>query len=266
MSKTITGGHAGTQCECGYDVIGDIHGHADALRRWLTKLGYSEDASGVFRHTSRTIIFLGDFIDRGPQQSEVLAIVRRMCDGGTAQAVMGNHEFNAIGWSIPDGLGDYLRSHTDQNAHQHAEFLREFPQGSREYADAISWFRQLPLWIEHPGLCVIHACWHEPSRALLAEILDEHHCFRDHGLEEAFRRGSEAYRTVEILLKGPEQSLPRDCQFVDKDGRSRSEVRLRWWDINATTFRLAATGFEDRGDELPDLELPCDFRYLEGLP
>jgi hypothetical protein len=43
------------------------------------------------------MIFVGDFIDRGPQQREILRIARSMCEAGAARAVMGNHEFNTIG-------------------------------------------------------------------------------------------------------------------------------------------------------------------------
>ena len=77
----------------GFDLIGDIHGYAIPLRRLLKKLGYRE-VHGVFRHDIRTVIFLGDFIDRGPEQREVLSIARGMCEAGSACAVLGNHEFN----------------------------------------------------------------------------------------------------------------------------------------------------------------------------
>jgi hypothetical protein len=48
--------------------------------------------------------------------------------------------------------------------------------------------------------------------------------------------------------------------FHDKDGHRRDEVRLRWWDQDATTFRKAAIGLDGREDELPDSTLPRDFR------
>src|SRR5690242_9069985 len=92
----------------GYDVIGDIHGHADALRRLLIKLDYREIA-GVFQHDTRKVIFIGDFVDRGPDQREVLRIARNMYEADTASAILGNHEFNAIGWATPDGNGGFLR-------------------------------------------------------------------------------------------------------------------------------------------------------------
>ena len=62
-----------------YDLIGDIHGHADALQQLLRQLGYSR-REGVYRHPERTTIFLGDFIDRGPKIRETLEIVRPMID------------------------------------------------------------------------------------------------------------------------------------------------------------------------------------------
>jgi hypothetical protein len=69
----------------GYDLVGDIHGHADALHRPLSKLG-NAGVEGVFRHPERRMIFVGDFIDRGPQQMEVPRIARA-CERGKATAV-----------------------------------------------------------------------------------------------------------------------------------------------------------------------------------
>lgn len=95
-----------------YDIIGDIHGHADALCALLAKLGYQKRA-GEFRHPERQAIFVGDFIDRGPQQLETVQLVRRMVDAGNALAIMGNHELNAIAWYLPDpeAPGEFLRTH-----------------------------------------------------------------------------------------------------------------------------------------------------------
>ncbi len=81
-----------------YDVIGDMHGHADKLTALLRKMDYSEH-DGVWRHPTRQAIFVGDLIDRGPQQLETVDIVRRMVDAGTAQVVLGNHEFNAVAYA-----------------------------------------------------------------------------------------------------------------------------------------------------------------------
>ena len=69
----------------GYDIIGDVHGEADALERLLGKLGYAP-VDGCWQHSSRQVIFLGDFIDKGPQQKRVLEIVMPMVQEGHALA------------------------------------------------------------------------------------------------------------------------------------------------------------------------------------
>ena len=105
----------------GYDVIGDIHGCADRLEALLSRLGY-EKSGGVWKHPDRMAVFLGDYIDRGPQILETLTIVRNMREAGAAECLMGNHEFNAVCWNTPDPEhpGEYLRSHNEKHAAQHA--------------------------------------------------------------------------------------------------------------------------------------------------
>jgi Calcineurin-like phosphoesterase len=245
--------------------VGDIHGHADPLRRLLHKLDYGE-VEGVFRHPDRKMIFVGDFIDRGPEQREVLRIARTMCGAGSARAVLGNHEFNAIGWAAQNQDGWFLRNHSEKNARQHAKFLQQFEENSAAHQAAISWFKSLPVWFDLPGLRVVHACWHEPSREDLMSLLDERGCLTETGIRESYRHGTAAHTAIKILLKGPEQRLPEGIHFFDKDGHKREEVRLRWWDQDATTFRKAALGLEGRENEVPDEKLPKDYRYFEGKP
>lgn len=248
-----------------YDIVGDIHGHADPLHRLLQKLNYTE-VDGIFLHPERQMIFVGDFIDRGPQQREVLRIARSMCLAGSAQAVMGNHEFNAIGWTTTNSQGEFLRRHSAKNASQHAEFLGQLGDGSTAYREAIEWFKTLPIWLDLPKLRVVHACWHDASCEALRPFLDQAGCLTEPGLLESYRRGSAAHGAVERLLKGPEETLPTGLSFSDKDGHLRREARLRWWDHGATTFRQAALGMDGRDHEMPDCELPIDYRYWEEKP
>ena len=74
-----------------HDIIPDIHGQYDKLVAALTGLGYRHIA-GAWRHSNpaRTCAFLGDFIDRGPRNADVIHVVRHMLDAGTAIALMGN--------------------------------------------------------------------------------------------------------------------------------------------------------------------------------
>ena len=113
-----------------YDLIGDVHGCALTLEHLLDRLGYHKQG-GVWRHPSRMAVFLGDIIDRGPRIREALHIVHDMVEAGQALCIMGNHEFNALGWSTPalPGSGQrYVREHTPRHARLLNETLTQFEQ------------------------------------------------------------------------------------------------------------------------------------------
>ena len=63
------------------DVIGDIHGYADKLRKLLSRSGY-EQTGGVYSSPDRRATFVGDLIDRGPAIGEVMEIVAGMLRAG----------------------------------------------------------------------------------------------------------------------------------------------------------------------------------------
>jgi hypothetical protein len=251
--------------ETNFDVIGDIHGHAAVLRRLLQKLDYREH-DGAFHHPNRRVIFVGDFIDRGPQQRDVLHIAMRMGEAGSALAVMDNHEFNALCWAEPDEDGGFLRPHSQKNLEQHREFLRQIGEGSGPHAKTLERFKTLPVWLEVPGLRVVHACWNGQAQEILRPHLDAGHRFTKAGLRAASRKGTKAYDAAEILLKGPEARLPGDRTFEDKQGTTRRDVRLRWWAPEATTYPKAALGMDGSEAELPDLPVTTAYHYTETTP
>jgi hypothetical protein len=213
-----------------YDLIGDIHGFASVLKCLLRKLGYQE-RKGTWQHPERKVIFLGDFVDRGPEQVETIQIAQRMVEEGHAQAVMGNHEFNAVAWFTPheSRAGEFLRSHSSKNRGQHEAFLAQIGERSREHQQTIEWFRTLPLYLDLDGLRVIHACWHPRQIDVLALHLDENARIRPDAWQIVCNEGTEAFEAVETLLKGMEIPLPIGVHFKDKDGHLRTRTRTRWW-------------------------------------
>ena len=238
-----------------FDIIGDIHGHADALRRLLVKLEYKE-LEGVWRHHERTAIFLGDFIDRGPKQVETVMIVRRMVEAGSAQAIMGNHEFNAIAYYLkqPTQARRHLRTHTGKtgkkNLEQHAAFLNEVKRQPGLHGELIEWFLTLPLWLDLPEIRVVHACWHPKFMAYLQPKLAKNNLLTKELMVQAAREPkSEAvkdtqepsvFKAVEALTKGLEVPLPPPHSFKDKGGHTRRRVRVAWWNQQAKTFGEAS--------------------------
>ncbi|GDX78209.1 metallophosphatase [Deltaproteobacteria bacterium] len=245
-----------------YDIIGDIHGHAAELRGLLTRLGY-RDSRGAWRHPDRTVIFLGDFVDRGPDQVETVNLVRRMVDAGTALAVMGNHELNAIAWFTPDPAapGEYLRPRDvpvlgAKNRRQHAQFLAEVEHDPGLHRELIEWFFTLPLWLDLPDVRVVHACWHPEHVASLIPQLAPGTRLTPELLVRATHAGEPDFVAVECLTKGVETPLPEGIRVKDAEQIERSDTRVRWWDTTATTFRTGAHAPKEVLDRLPDAPLP----------
>jgi hypothetical protein len=263
-----------------YDLIGDIHGSADKLHGLLDTLGY-EIVDGAHRHPGRTAVFVGDLIDRGPGQVDVVRTVRAMHEAGSALVLMGNHEFNAIAWATPrpGPGGDFLRTHAGprgaHNRSQHAAYLTQVVEGSDLHRSHIEWFRTLPLWLDLGGLRVAHACWHPESLAVLEKWLLPDRPLSDEFLVAACTHGTEAYAAVEVVLKGPELHLGPERAWRDPEGTVRHSARLRWWDESATTERsvavIPAGSHAPDGSPYPELpDVPSAeadaYRYRDRVP
>ncbi|MDF1822255.1 MAG: metallophosphoesterase [Alcanivoracaceae bacterium] len=242
-----------------YDIIGDIHGFLEPLERLLTKLGYQEKG-GVWRHPERKALFLGDFVDRGPDQPEVVALVRAMVEQGEALAIMGNHEFNAVAFATPhpDKPGEYLRPHTDKNRRQHQAFLDQVGEGSALHQDIVGWFRTLPLYLDLPEFRAVHACWHPEALQAVLPMLDEEGRLTPQGWLPAAEKGDPVFEGVETLLKGLEISLPEGVGFHDKDGNPRSNIRTQWWMQGDFTYRDLAIVPPDVIERIPHTPIPGD--------
>ncbi|RYH65290.1 MAG: metallophosphoesterase [Alcaligenaceae bacterium] len=249
----------------GYDIIGDVHGQADKLHALLEHMGY-EKREGTFRHPEQTAIFVGDLIDRGPRQMESVWTVRRMVDARSALCIMGNHEFNAIAWHMrdPEHDNEYLRPRSGKlgakNRHQHAAFLSEIEHDIKLHADVIDWFMTLPLWLDLPGLRVVHACWHDAYMEELRPHLTSNLQIDPNLMVDASREGAMAFRTIEAITKGLEVGLPTGHSFQDKDGHTRFNVRVRWWDATSAHYRDLALLPDELRERLPAEPIMPDLR------
>ena len=256
-----------------YDIIGDIHGYATELKALLTKMDYQE-IDGVWQHHERRVIFLGEFVDRGPEQVETVQIAKAMVEKSNALAVMGNHEFNAVCWDTEDpnnelnavawdttnyeNRKEYLRPHTDKNYRQHREFLDQVVENSKLHKDFVAWFKTLPIFLDLPELRVVHACWSPKHLEQVSNYTNKDNRLLSNSWEKASREGSEAYNAIETLLKGLEISLPEGCSFLDKDGNSRTKIRTRWWAQESTTYRELAMVPDDVIELIPDKTIEND--------
>jgi len=80
--------------------IGDIHGCADALARLLARIDTHRAGA------PRRLVFLGDYIDRGPDSAGVVATLRALqaAEPDAVTCLMGNHESLMLG-AYRDGFG-----------------------------------------------------------------------------------------------------------------------------------------------------------------
>ncbi|WP_315922391.1 metallophosphoesterase [Mesorhizobium sp. SP-1A] len=242
-----------------YDFIGDIHGHADALEALLDNLGY-ENKNGAYRHSNpnRMAVFLGDLIDRGPDQLLSIDIARRMRDAGTAHVLMGNHELNAIGYATPvpgTKSGRHMRLRGPKNRFQHKAFIEAVGEDSDLHKEMVEFFSTLPVSFETDELRATHACWHPKSLDALKPHLNEDGSMKRDALFASFEQGHDLNSPIEIVLKGLEVDLPEGFTFTDKGGVVRRKSRIQWWKDDATNYRNAVMP-EEGLEDLPEIELP----------
>ena len=241
------------------DFIGDIHGHADKLEALLEKLGYQK-TGGVYQHPTRKVFFLGDFIDRGPKILEVLNIAIPMIESGSAQAIMGNHEYNYLAFHTPTKSGEgFLRQRSDKNQKQCQETINQLSDS--ENKRLLSWIWKLPLWIDTDEFRAIHACWDQPS----AEKIKASSMGNKLNLETLYEssiKNTPTYHAIETLLKGKEVNLPPELHFHDKDGHKRTEARVCWWDkdrkILIPTKHIDPETYQTHKEKLPIPETPIE--------
>jgi hypothetical protein len=251
-----------------YDIIGDIHGQATKLEKLLIKMDYIK-INGVYNHASRKAIFVGDYIDRGNEETKTIQIVKSMVESGNALAIMGNHEFNAICWATPHPTqpGEYLRKHSTKNFEQHKGFLNEFPLGSKKHTDAIAWFKTLPIYLDLEHIRIVHACWHQTSIDKLDKLINPNKTLPDEIFLSASTKSNPHYQLIEDVLKAPEKTLPEDVFFKDKDGNTRTSIRVKWWLSEEPTYKnLALTVPKEYMDNIPDKVINDIYLYKGEKP
>jgi serine/threonine protein phosphatase 1 len=150
-------------------VIGDIHGDLEALQALLGRLPPLDAGD--------TLVFLGDYLDRGPHSAEVVALVRALPEQTPAKVVTlrGNHEDAWLkvvdeGWPgfvMPPGNGCWACMDSFAPGTTEPEALLT---GAFFPPDVVAWMRGLPLWHEddhgiyvHAGLPAIEGVFQHPS-------------------------------------------------------------------------------------------------------
>lgn len=146
--------------------IGDIHGDLDAVHKLMSCLPTLTKQD--------TLVFLGDYIDRGPKSAEVVEWVRTLPARTPAKVVClrGNHEDAWLrvvtgGWDafvLPPGNGclQALRSFLKkpmplENEGPKPEEIKSLRNGLFFPEDVVAWMMKLPYWYEDEHAIYVHA-------------------------------------------------------------------------------------------------------------
>lgn len=211
-----------------YDIIGDVHGHASLLKKLLKTMGYVK-TNGTWKHPERIAIFIGDFINRGPEIRETVQLVRMMTHAGNALAILGNHEYSAVLYHIKDSGGMYLSRHIAGNRNQIQSTLTAFKGFEEEWRDHLKWFRTLPFFIDLEKIRIVHAYWNDNDIKYLNSFLPEGRLKRGF-LRAIHELHHPAASVIYRLLKGLEYRCPQDLIVKCSKGMSRKIFRMNWWE------------------------------------
>ncbi|QGJ69249.1 Diadenosine tetraphosphatase [Planctomycetales bacterium 10988] len=140
--------------------IGDLHGQVHKLERLLTKLKQLPDWN------DRTLVFLGDFVDRGVDSKGTLDLILQLKkEKEQLTAVMGNHDFamlaalGAIPTHAKNWKTTWLEIYDSDKTFesygvpvgQFQALLNTMPQEHLDFLLALPWY------VEHPDYFFVHA-------------------------------------------------------------------------------------------------------------
>ena len=130
-----------------YFIIGDIHGQFSKLKKIIS--------SAVKDLTSDdTFIFLGDYIDRGPESFEVIEFLIKLSSGYKTVFLRGNHEDMFIRFAARGDNNDvYLSNGGGYTIRSYIKNLNNFiiPESHKAF------FNSLKLYYEQDDFIAVHA-------------------------------------------------------------------------------------------------------------
>ena len=224
-----------------YDIIGDVHGYYRELTLLLEKMGYT-CRDGVWQHTERTAVFIGDFISRGPDSRGVLTLIRSMVENKTGYAILGNHELNAIGYFTLSKSGKSITQLAPSNKKQMENIREQFKGEPDLLIDYIKWLRRLPFFLNLGSIRVVHAYWNDKHVQTIEKSITEGKLTKKL-IKEIFRTESEFSVAVRQTTRGIEINLPKNLIIKDDKNIRRTNFRIKWWESpHGKTFRELSFG------------------------
>lgn len=236
-----------------YDIIGDVHGYASLLKKLLLQLGYEKTLNG-YKHPERKAIFLGDFINRGPEIRKTLRTVRKMVENGNAYAILGNHEIYAITYSLKEKDGTFVVKTKNKDYLALNKTIREFMDYKEEWKEHINWMLKLPLYLDLGKIRIVHACWSDSAIEWLIRAEQSGKSPKDIFRKVYKKPKSKTSKNINTLTKGIDFKLPGNLKIINNKGVSPRSYRLRWWE-NSDGKTFEEMSFDSKFS-LPDYVIP----------
>lgn len=139
--------------------VGDIHGHLSSLHAVLTQIKIHVEKRA---NEDNTLVFVGDYIDRGPDSRQVLELVKKLTEEGfegmKVVALKGNHEDMMLRaddsyyykemWLHNGGFQCLESFHWDRTTTKVRDIFGH---------ELFDWIKKLPLFYENGTVAVAHA-------------------------------------------------------------------------------------------------------------
>lgn len=246
-----------------YDIIGDVHGHALLLKELLLKMGYEKSETG-YAHPTRKAVFVGDFINRGPEIRKTIRTIRTMVENGHALAILGNHEIN--------GIISHIRNKQDLFTKDNIsgfKTLNEFKDVPDEWNNHVKWLRRLPLFLDLGRIRIVHACWSDTAVDYIKANIPPGKIKKEVFRALSKNQASPVSTYIWQLTKGLQFELPGDLRIKNNKGVSPRSYRMRWWE-NPDGKTFEEMSFESKFQmphyTIPRQVLPKSLPYPEDAP
>ena len=177
--------------------IGDLHGDAQCAINWVSSTGLvsnfanasSDPSSWKWSDPSSRLIFVGDYLDKGPTSLRTVTLVKNLEQRfpDNVYALMGNHELEVLNDRLP-------------------------PEQRPRYS------YQLPYSTVHPEDMLSYV----PSSEITSNTTEALEVLYDLALEEIYSKNK--FRSVDFSPYGPKSI----CNFIEDEGKAdmvRREVR-----------------------------------------
>lgn len=251
-----------------YDIIGDVHGCAPLLKKLLKELGYTKTESGYF-HTERKAVFVGDFINRGPEIRKTIRIIRSMVENGSAYAILGNHEINAIIYYLKLKKGYSQVIAPKKYFVSLYKTINEFVNCPDELISHLKWLCSLPVFLEIGRIRVVHACWSQEAVDFFKGKITGGKIKKKMFKELIKNQKGDFAKHISTLTKGVDFKIPKNLKLINNKGVYSRSFRLRWWE-NPAGKTFEELSFDSKFTlplyTIPEQLLPTTFVYQADAP